>query len=278
MESRRIAVRKREKRDTDEDRGSGSERTVSRPPLVELHAGRRRDESASKEGTGLTEYEPVVKPLHPLRLQEAAQLAVVAGPALREDVAPHAPHVLVEPRGGLPGVPSPVFPLGIRAVDRVELPAEGGPDRVRGRPGSPPPQSRSKVAALQRRAKERPEEPPAPRLAKGSRGWWRKVEHLSTPQRTSSSGVRYIIHQLHHKGMSCVPAPATAAGVCANCGKEGNDAVKLKNCTACLLVKYCGVDCQRAHRKQHKKACKERAAELKDEQLYRPGAGEGREG
>ena len=66
---------------------------------------------------------------------------------------------------------------------------------------------------------------------------------------------------------SCVPASA-AADVCANCGQEGGNDVKLKNCTACLLVKYCGVDCQRAHRKQHKKACKKRAAELKDERLY----------
>jgi len=70
--------------------------------------------------------------------------------------------------------------------------------------------------------------------------------------------------------MSCVPVDA-AADVCANCGKTGSDAVKLKNCTACRLVKYCGVDCQRAHRKQHKKACKHRAAELKDEQLYSQG-------
>ncbi|EJK65349.1 hypothetical protein THAOC_13799, partial [Thalassiosira oceanica] len=54
---------------------------------------------------------------------------------------------------------------------------------------------------------------------------------------------------------SCVPAVA-AADVCANCGREGGDGVKLKNCTACLLVKYCGVDCQKAHRKQHKKLCK----------------------
>ncbi|EJK44141.1 hypothetical protein THAOC_37349, partial [Thalassiosira oceanica] len=69
---------------------------------------------------------------------------------------------------------------------------------------------------------------------------------------------------------SCVPV-VTAADVCANCGQEGGDGVKLKNCTACLLVKYCGVDCQKAHRKQHKKACKERAAELKDERLYGQG-------
>ena len=69
---------------------------------------------------------------------------------------------------------------------------------------------------------------------------------------------------------TCVPAAATA-DVCANCGQEGGDGVKLKNCTACLLVKYCSVDCQRAHRKIHKGACKKRAAELKDERLYGQG-------
>ena len=59
---------------------------------------------------------------------------------------------------------------------------------------------------------------------------------------------------------------------CANCGKSsGDDGVKLKDCAACRLVKYCGVDCQKAHHKQHKKTCKLRAAELEDEQLYRQG-------
>ncbi|EJK74851.1 hypothetical protein THAOC_03444 [Thalassiosira oceanica] len=73
--------------------------------------------------------------------------------------------------------------------------------------------------------------------------------------------------------MSCVPVDRESETdeVCANCGKHGSDTVKLKNCTACRLVKYCGVDCQRAHRKQHKKACKQRVAELKDEQLYGQG-------
>jgi len=61
-----------------------------------------------------------------------------------------------------------------------------------------------------------------------------------------------------------------SAPACANCGKEPDSAVKLKNC-ACLLVKYCSVDCQKAHRKQHKKACRQRAAELKDERLYNQG-------
>ena len=53
---------------------------------------------------------------------------------------------------------------------------------------------------------------------------------------------------------------------CAACGKGGEG---LKKCTACNLVKYCGVNCQRAHRPQHKKACKKRAAELHDEALFR---------
>ncbi|EJK57540.1 hypothetical protein THAOC_22406 [Thalassiosira oceanica] len=70
--------------------------------------------------------------------------------------------------------------------------------------------------------------------------------------------------------MSCVPVDRESGSceACAHCGKQGSDIVKLKDCTACRLVKYCGVDCQRAHRKQHKKACKQRAAELRDEQLY----------
>ncbi|EJK49512.1 hypothetical protein THAOC_31605 [Thalassiosira oceanica] len=62
-----------------------------------------------------------------------------------------------------------------------------------------------------------------------------------------------------------------AVDVCANCGTESSDAVKLKKCNACHLVKYCSVGCQKAHRKQHKGACKKRAAELKDEQLYGQG-------
>ncbi|EJK43958.1 hypothetical protein THAOC_37548 [Thalassiosira oceanica] len=71
--------------------------------------------------------------------------------------------------------------------------------------------------------------------------------------------------------MSCVPVVDDSGEACANCGKQGSDTVKLRNCAACRLVKYCGVDCQRAHRKLHKKACKQRAAELEDEKLYSQG-------
>jgi len=56
---------------------------------------------------------------------------------------------------------------------------------------------------------------------------------------------------------------------CASCGVAEGDDIKLKNCTACHLVKYCGVKCQREHRPQHKRACKKRAAELRDEILFK---------
>jgi tetratricopeptide (TPR) repeat protein len=62
-----------------------------------------------------------------------------------------------------------------------------------------------------------------------------------------------------------------AAGeeVCASCGKAAVGNVKLMMCTACKLVRYCGVDCQKKHRPQHKKACRKRAAELRDDRLFR---------
>ena len=49
---------------------------------------------------------------------------------------------------------------------------------------------------------------------------------------------------------------------CASCGKQSD---ALKTCTACKSVKYCGRECQTAHRKHHRKACKNRARELAEE-------------
>ena len=54
---------------------------------------------------------------------------------------------------------------------------------------------------------------------------------------------------------------------CASCGKAEVDDVKLKQC-ACKLVRYCSVDCQKNHRKQHKKACKKRMAEMREDRLF----------
>ena len=56
---------------------------------------------------------------------------------------------------------------------------------------------------------------------------------------------------------------------CAGCGITGGDDIKLRNCTACYLVRYCSVKCQKEHRPKHKKECKKRAAELRDEILFK---------
>eukprot|EP00984_Skeletonema_dohrnii_P030796 scaffold22581_cov64-Skeletonema_dohrnii-CCMP3373.AAC.1 len=56
---------------------------------------------------------------------------------------------------------------------------------------------------------------------------------------------------------------------CAACGAAEADEIKLKKCTACYLVRYCSVKCQKKHRPKHKKECKKRAAELRDEILFK---------
>eukprot|EP00986_Skeletonema_menzelii_P005821 scaffold2157_cov116-Skeletonema_menzelii.AAC.2 len=56
---------------------------------------------------------------------------------------------------------------------------------------------------------------------------------------------------------------------CASCGIAGGDEIKLKKCTACHLVKYCSIKCQKDHRPKHKRECKKRAAESHDEILFK---------
>ena len=56
---------------------------------------------------------------------------------------------------------------------------------------------------------------------------------------------------------------------CASCGMAEDDDIKLKNCTACYLVKYCSDDCQTDHKSKHEEACKNRAVELRNELLFK---------
>ena len=56
---------------------------------------------------------------------------------------------------------------------------------------------------------------------------------------------------------------------CASCGIAEVDDIELKNCDACDLVRYCSDKCQEDHRQNHEAICKERAAELRDELLFR---------
>ncbi len=56
---------------------------------------------------------------------------------------------------------------------------------------------------------------------------------------------------------------------CALCGIAEVDDIKLKECSDCDLVRYCSDECQREHKSQHEEACKERAAKLRDELLFK---------
>ena len=59
----------------------------------------------------------------------------------------------------------------------------------------------------------------------------------------------------------------STAQCCAECGEEGG--ASLKACKACMSVKYCNAMCQHKHWSTHKKICKQRAAELRDEALFK---------
>ena len=47
------------------------------------------------------------------------------------------------------------------------------------------------------------------------------------------------------------------------------DETKLKPCDGCDLARYCSDECQELHRTEHEGKCKERAAELRDELLFK---------
>ena len=57
--------------------------------------------------------------------------------------------------------------------------------------------------------------------------------------------------------------------VCASCGIAEVDDVKLKECDGCDLVRYCSDECQKNHESEHEEECKKRAAELRDELLFK---------
>ena len=69
--------------------------------------------------------------------------------------------------------------------------------------------------------------------------------------------------------MNNMSSTTDADDVCALCGIAGGDNIKLKRCTACKLVQYCSVTCQKEHRPEHKRACKRRAREIREEILFR---------
>eukprot|EP00984_Skeletonema_dohrnii_P008709 scaffold3248_cov77-Skeletonema_dohrnii-CCMP3373.AAC.3 len=65
-------------------------------------------------------------------------------------------------------------------------------------------------------------------------------------------------------------AEAAADMCCASCGTAQVDDIKLlTKCDACDLVHYCSDNCKQLHRSEHEQLCKERAAELRDEILFK---------
>jgi hypothetical protein len=64
-------------------------------------------------------------------------------------------------------------------------------------------------------------------------------------------------------------AAAAAEMCCASCGIAEVDDIKLTKCDACDLVRYCSDKCQEDHLPKHAAICKKRAAELRDEILFR---------
>ena len=61
--------------------------------------------------------------------------------------------------------------------------------------------------------------------------------------------------------------------LCANCGIAEIDDIKLKNCDGCDLVRYCSDECREGNKSQHEEECKKRAAELRDELLFKQPVG-----
>ena len=60
----------------------------------------------------------------------------------------------------------------------------------------------------------------------------------------------------------------TSNSCCADSGVAGG--ASLKVCKSCMLVRYCNAAaCQANHWPTHKPACKQRAAELRDEALFK---------
>ncbi|KAK1746715.1 zf-MYND and TPR domain-containing protein [Skeletonema marinoi] len=56
---------------------------------------------------------------------------------------------------------------------------------------------------------------------------------------------------------------------CASCGVAEIDDIKLTECSDCDLVRYCTDACQKGHKSQHQQECKKRAAELREELLFK---------
>ena len=56
---------------------------------------------------------------------------------------------------------------------------------------------------------------------------------------------------------------------CASCGIAEIDDITLMSCDGCDLVRYCSDECREDHKSVHEEECKKRAAEVRDELLFK---------
>ena len=69
--------------------------------------------------------------------------------------------------------------------------------------------------------------------------------------------------------MSAKQDTSNGTTCCASCGAAEVDDIKLKDCPTCKSARYCSDTCKENNRPEHEEACKKRAAELRDELLFR---------
>ncbi|KAK1734939.1 Sel1-like repeat family protein [Skeletonema marinoi] len=110
-----------------------------------------------------------------------------------------------------------------------------------------------------------------------------RLKHCYTIGKVSKTDFAAALQDLHppmhgsisssssgNAGNNMVADETEAADICcASCGIAEVDEIKLTKCDGCDLVRYCSDKCQQDHRPQHDAMCKERAAELRDEILFR---------
>ena len=89
-------------------------------------------------------------------------------------------------------------------------------------------------------------------------------DELPSKIATTSNEEEIISEMLSQQKIEDLSKNENDVSVCANCGKEGSN---LNICNKCKEATYCNAACKKKHRKQHKKQCERRVAELHDEAL-----------
>ena len=91
-------------------------------------------------------------------------------------------------------------------------------------------------------------------------------DELLSKMSTTSNEEDLISEMLSQQKIEDVSNNENDVSVCANCGKEG---ISFNICNKCKAVKYCNAACKKKHRKQHKKKCEKRVAEIHDVALFK---------